>query len=211
MDARANRKVVAHRVLSATLAVVAIAGWSLYGSSVSSSGASERELRSQVADIWNDRARIIEERNRLRKQVADLRKVEAELAAAQREAPANESAGSPSPVDETMQPRPDRAAAASEAEADPASVTGAVLTADEIAASVRTAQAVLSQLGFGPLTSDGVMGPKTRKAIETFERANGLAVTGELGPRTVQALKSAAEAALQPPAERSAAATAPRD
>jgi len=31
---------------------------------------------------------------------------------------------------------------------------------------------------------DGIMGPKTKKAIEEFQRANGLKVDGKIGPKT---------------------------
>jgi Putative peptidoglycan binding domain len=209
MDASANRKVVAHRVLSASLAVVAVTGWSLYGYSVSSSGATERELHNQVADIARDHIRIIEERDRLRGRVADLQKAHAELMTAATLPGESDSAEAPAPED-PIGSRLGQAAPTESAE-DAASVTGTVLTPSEIEASVRTAQAVLAQLGFGPLASDGVMGAKTRKAIEDFERTNGLVITGELGPSTVEALKRAAQATLQPSVTQAAAAQERKD
>jgi hypothetical protein len=197
MDARASRKVAAHRVLSATLAAVAITGWGLYGYSVSSSSANERELRNQVSDISAEHVRTIEERDRLRIRVADLQTAQADLTAAQSvpSEPGLEEA--PAPVD-PIGSRVTEGAPRESAEDAAASATGTVLSPGEIEASIRTAQAVLAQLGFGPLASDGVMGPKTRTAIESFERRNGLAVTGELGPSTVEALKRAAQTTLQP-------------
>ena len=36
--------------------------------------------------------------------------------------------------------------------------------------------------------ADGVMGPKTRRAIKRFQRKNGLAVDGVAGPATLRAL-----------------------
>jgi peptidoglycan hydrolase-like protein with peptidoglycan-binding domain len=55
----------------------------------------------------------------------------------------------------------------------------------------------LAQLGNGTIKANGVMGPSTRRAIEALERANGLAVTGALGPVTLPGLKRAVEAAIR--------------
>lgn len=54
------------------------------------------------------------------------------------------------------------------------------------------AQKALAKLGHGGLTADGLMGPGTRAAIEHFQKAKGLEVTGELGPRTLKALNAGA-------------------
>jgi hypothetical protein len=62
---------------------------------------------------------------------------------------------------------------------------------------VRAVQKVLTDLGYGPLHADGVMGSGTGAAIEAFERASGLAVTGELNARTIEALEKAAGVPLQ--------------
>jgi peptidoglycan hydrolase-like protein with peptidoglycan-binding domain len=62
---------------------------------------------------------------------------------------------------------------------------------------VDAAQEALTKLGYGPLTSDGQMGRKTRQAIEAFERTQGLTVTGELGSITAQALQSTSGIAIQ--------------
>jgi hypothetical protein len=45
---------------------------------------------------------------------------------------------------------------------------------------MRTAQAALLLLGFGPGKIDGVLGNRTRGALKAFQLANGLAATGEL-------------------------------
>jgi peptidoglycan hydrolase-like protein with peptidoglycan-binding domain len=42
-----------------------------------------------------------------------------------------------------------------------------------------------------------VLGPSTRKAIEAFERAKGLPVTGKLGTATLQALRTHTAAVIQ--------------
>lgn len=54
--------------------------------------------------------------------------------------------------------------------------------------SVASAQRALEEIGYGPLTADGLYGPMTREAIERFESDHGLTVTGKLVPATAQAL-----------------------
>ncbi len=55
---------------------------------------------------------------------------------------------------------------------------------------VAAAQKALAKLGYGPIASDGVLGAGTRQALERFERARSLPVTGSLGPRTAKQLAS---------------------
>lgn len=52
------------------------------------------------------------------------------------------------------------------------------------------AQKALSKLGYA-VKPDGLMGPATQRAIETFERDHGLAVTGEPNPRMLKSLAAA--------------------
>ncbi|CAB3801366.1 MULTISPECIES: N-acetylmuramidase domain-containing protein [Paraburkholderia] len=57
---------------------------------------------------------------------------------------------------------------------------------------LRTAQAILTYLGFDTHGVDGVIGNGTRTAIIAFQRAKGLNVSAELDDATLDALKSAA-------------------
>ena len=50
--------------------------------------------------------------------------------------------------------------------------------------AVRSLQRKLAASGFSPGPVDGRFGPLTRTAVERFQRANGLAVDGIVGPRT---------------------------
>lgn len=50
-------------------------------------------------------------------------------------------------------------------------------------------QKALSELGYGPLKADGVMGANTTAAIKRFELDRGLPLTGEPGPQTVERLE----------------------
>src|SRR5215475_10365220 len=47
-------------------------------------------------------------------------------------------------------------------------------------AKVRTAQQALADKGYHPGPVDGLMGPKTRAAVQEFQRKEGLEATGQL-------------------------------
>lgn len=69
---------------------------------------------------------------------------------------------------------------------------------------VQQAQQKLSQLGYDPGVADGAYGPRTRQALEAFQQAQQLEVSGILDAPTLQALDlgaaSAPVATLPPPA-----------
>ena len=53
---------------------------------------------------------------------------------------------------------------------------------------IRQAQMVLKQKGFDVGLADGIMGPRTRKALIAFQQQQGLQATGQIDERTVTAL-----------------------
>ena len=57
---------------------------------------------------------------------------------------------------------------------------------------VARAQQLLSRLGYDPGPADGVPGPRTRDAINAFERDRGLPETGSATPGVIEHLESAA-------------------
>lgn len=59
-------------------------------------------------------------------------------------------------------------------------------------------QAALKNAGFYSGKIDGSLGPKTKKAIENFQSANGLKVDGKVGPKTWEALSKHLSAAVEP-------------
>jgi peptidoglycan hydrolase-like protein with peptidoglycan-binding domain len=70
-------------------------------------------------------------------------------------------------------------------------------TAEEI-------QTALKNAGYYNGAIDGKLGPMSKKAIEEFQKANGLQVDGKVGPKTWLALSSH----LNPPVETPAATKA---
>lgn len=60
------------------------------------------------------------------------------------------------------------------------------------AEQVRQAQTLLASLGYEVGTPDGLMGSRTRTAITSFERANGLSETGEVSGQLLSRLSQAA-------------------
>jgi len=55
--------------------------------------------------------------------------------------------------------------------------------------TVKITQILLNKLGYKVGTPDGVAGPKTRRAILSFQKSAGLAQTGQIDAETVKALQ----------------------
>jgi len=61
--------------------------------------------------------------------------------------------------------------------------------------SAKDIQAALKNAGYYSGSVDGKLGPKSKKAIEEFQTANGLTADGKVGPRTWAALSKHLNAA----------------
>lgn len=59
-------------------------------------------------------------------------------------------------------------------------------------------QTALGHAGFYAGKIDGKIGPKSKQAIEDFQKANGLKVDGKVGPKTWEALSRHLTAAAEP-------------
>ena len=76
---------------------------------------------------------------------------------------------------------------------------------------VRAAQRLLNGLGYGAGTPDGLMGRKTREAIEAFQRDKGLSVTGEVSDALLASLREPPAVKPRPPEKGSVSSRDPRD
>jgi hypothetical protein len=63
--------------------------------------------------------------------------------------------------------------------------------------NVKSAQAALAKLGY-PVQADGVMGAATKRALETFARANGLPADGAVSPAVLSKLRARAATPTAP-------------
>ncbi len=58
---------------------------------------------------------------------------------------------------------------------------------------IRKMQKTLNEKGFDVGTPDGLMGPRTKEALIQFQRSEGLAATGKVDQKTMQALRQGQE------------------
>jgi len=70
-------------------------------------------------------------------------------------------------------------------------------------AKVRTAQQALADKGYNPGPVDGLMGPKTRAAVQEFQRKEGLEASGQLDMKTMSRLGAAKTSSGSPSASPS--------
>ncbi len=87
------------------------------------------------------------------------------------------------------------AKAARKAPAEPAAAPAGGDVASARKVSIRDVQARLTALGYDPGPVDGMMGPKTRNAIERFQRDTGLERTGDPSLRLLKNLDAAVKTA----------------
>lgn len=92
--------------------------------------------------------------------------------------------GASAPAGGIPAPRPKPGATAQSVPAEPAGAPTAV--EDPRLAAI---QQLLSDLGYGPLSADGVMGDNTSAAIQRFELDRGLPITGRPTPQVVEWLE----------------------
>jgi murein L,D-transpeptidase YcbB/YkuD len=189
-------------VINRLTVAVAVAGWALYGFSIlgpqTPEAYTEAEIArlSQAAETANaSRDALAAELGRFKEEHQDLQHIQKQIAAASQELKHLEYLrGRVSGEIDTMRPQPSRAtyqAAPTAAASEPPAVGSLPLSKEEIS----KAQQALTTLGYGTLKADGVFGPGTRRAIEGFERAQGLPATGQLGAETLRAIKESSTSA----------------
>ena len=97
------------------------------------------------------------------------------------------------------------AASASVASTDPASTT--TTGSSETLSHNQQIQTALKNAGVYQGNIDGKIGPASRKAIQTFQKNNGLKADGKVGPKTWVALEPYLNGSAGPQTASSAATT----
>jgi TolA-binding protein len=198
-----NHREASRRTFSGGWVLVAALGWSLWAWSALRDGAGEATVQAQASRqgalerITVERDQLAAERDQLQAQIGNLQDAQRRVARAQEEVTHLEHlrvrlSEAVDRAQAQLGGRPDPVPQSSSAAAPPP--TPSITPSQQ---QIRAAQEALTALGYGRLEADGVMGPGTRAAVEAFERARGLTVTGELTSRTVEALEEAAGTSLQ--------------
>ena len=202
MEEHSSEKAKTYKVASGVLGVLALLGWGLFGYSLGSPGSQEDALREQTARLQSDldklnaeRGRVATEYSQLRQSAGDLQRVQGQLASVQEQVKGLEQTRAQ--LNDSIAQAQARLASSLDSSDDARATTTGTTPPVNRPVRLDAAQEALTKLGYGPLVSDGRMGRKTRQAIEAFERARGLAVTGELGAATVRALQSTSGVVIQ--------------
>ncbi len=179
------------RIVVFVLALAGIAGWSTYiHSSLTHSGL-EEQLHRQSAALQDYQAKFVAQRQKAEESAKEIEKLRKELSLAQ-----SEMQRLKAEAEAELAKTREQLAAAPQLDL---SLAGGVspevlrIKPRPTKQDVMAAQEALTQLRFGELKADGVIGPSTRQAIEEFQRAAGLEATGELYAQTLLALTRAAK------------------
>jgi len=179
------------------LSAATIVGWGLFTYSVLSTGSVEHNLRREVSQLRQRIEAVTVERDQQaqaneRRILAgqDLNTILVRIEAATEELQQLDSlrASVSQAIEQTrLQLTGPSDQPIVMTESPTVSTTSAVRLSKQ---EIRTAQEALVDFGYGKLKADGAVGPSTRKAVEAFERAKGLPITGKLGTATLQALRT---------------------
>jgi Putative peptidoglycan binding domain len=91
----------------------------------------------------------------------------------------------------TVPPAPKTTAGATTATTPAATAPNQTLSPGATGPEVKNLQESLTALGYNPGKADGSYGPSTQAAVAEFQKANGLAADGVLGPATLAKLQQA--------------------
>jgi murein L,D-transpeptidase YcbB/YkuD len=186
------------------LVAAACVGWGLFAYSALFSGSEEQAVQAEIAHfhqqlqtVTAERDQLAQERDQKIQAGQDLQNVDKQIEAAVQELQqldALRASVSQAIEQGRIQLTRSSGQVVGKEESPTVSVTSALPLSKQ---QVRAAQEALTDFGYGRLEADGSFGPSTRKAIEAFERAKGLPVTGRLGAATLQALRVHAASAAQ--------------
>jgi hypothetical protein len=176
------------------IAAAAVAGWGAYGYSALSSAQLEQQLSGQAAALQDYQAQFLSHRRRAEDGAREITKLHEQLVAARSDVERLKLMHRE--TETNLATAQEQLASLQKIHAPPALDSAPALrgiTPLPTKQDVLAAQEALTQLGFGDLEADGVVGPTTRQAIEEFQRVVGLPVTGELHAQTLQSLMRSAK------------------
>jgi chromosome segregation ATPase len=189
-----------NRAFIIVLSLAAVAGWGIFAFSSRSSAEVESQLRGQVSSLHQIQMQLLSERSQMQAATGDLEQLRAQVTALREESSALTHArdqaqaefaaarsGLNGLLDQMSQARNDVSTTGA--------IAGKVANPQQLVAI--SAQKTLSKLGYGPLVADGVLGSGSRRAIEAFQRDNGLTVTSELDVATLRRLRISTETAAK--------------
>jgi murein L,D-transpeptidase YcbB/YkuD len=180
------------------LALVAVVGWGLLVLSRQSAAEFEEHLRGQVASLHQRQMELLNERTQREAAVGTLEKLRSDVAALRQEQESLKRARNQLQTDLTHL-REEQATARNPSGHIRATSGATALPAawerEAVHASVVTAQKTLTKLGYGPLSADGILGPRTRQALEDFQHDRDLKVTSELDSPTLRQLTASNQTA----------------
>jgi murein L,D-transpeptidase YcbB/YkuD len=202
-DAR-NRAGLPFEVAGKGLLAATIIGSGLFAYSVLFSGAEEQSAQIELAHLHQQIQAVTAERDQLARDKAQTRQAGQDLEAARQQVEAamqelQELDALRASVSQAIEQARLQLTGSSDRPITTAdlSTTGSTSAVPPSKEQILTAQEALVDFGYGSLEADGVFGPSTSKAVEAFERAKGLPVTGKLGPATLEALRSHIVSAVQ--------------
>ena len=175
------------------IVVAALAGWGAYIHSALSSTQLERQLSGQAAAVQEYQSQFLSQRRKDEDKAREISRLQEQLASAKAEIERLTIKGQE--TEAGLAAAHEQLATFQRIHAPPALDSAPALRGVKplpTKQDVVAAQEALTQLGFGKLEADGVVGPTTRQAIEEFQRVAGLTVTGELHAQTLQALMRSA-------------------
>ncbi len=184
-------------VIGIGLSAATVVGWGLLTYCVPSTGSKEHTLRNEISKLRQQVEAVTAERNQLTKEnertilaEQDLNTMLVRIEAATDELQELDSLRAT--VSQAIEQARLQLTGPSDqsitmAENPMVSTTSAVQLSKQ---EIRAVQEALVDFGYGKLKADGAVGPSTRRAVEAFERAKGLPVTGKLGTATLQALRT---------------------
>jgi TolA-binding protein len=177
------------RGLLSILTLAAVGGWGMFVYSTQVSSDLEKQLHGQISTLRNEQAKFLSEQKARASTEAALTQLREQLSSTRNEL--RRLAENHNRVQSELAETRTRLEAAQKIQDQRNSEIPKVLI-DVIPRPARrdivAAQKALTELGYGKLEADGVVGAGTRQAIEEYQRDAGLAVTGDLRAETLQKL-----------------------